>query len=270
MQEITGLWNSSNCIFSVHLGLNRDDRMGSMTFEYLWSAVFSGLEKLGKFKIPWRVSRTVWFLCKNISPLMGLYSFSWKWKFHGILMSPTSNFNSTVLFAVSKSPFATIIWKEEQVPLLLWIEALIGVFSWGLFLVLHWSGPQGRLSCLRLTPQNPLGKTASVIYIWVQGLLKGERMLVLPPFILKGARRPFRPKASRPFLVFLLVWFLCFLWSCFRVWLPKFNEGPRQFVVLNFGIVLRRPLEDSRLVRIANCAYRISHRPYGSFPYSVS
>ena len=91
-------------------------RIGSITLEYLWSAVFNCIEKKGKLSMPWRISWTVWFLCKNISPIMGLDNFSITMKISWNSMSPTSNFSSTVLFGVSRSPFATIIWNDGAGP----------------------------------------------------------------------------------------------------------------------------------------------------------
>ena len=89
-----------------------------MTFECLWSAVFNCIEKKGNFSMPWRISRTVWFPCKNISPIIGLDNFSVTMNISWNTRSSTSNFISTVFFGVSRSPFATNIWKDGAGPFL--------------------------------------------------------------------------------------------------------------------------------------------------------
>ena len=97
--------------------------MGSVTFEYVRSPFFNCSEKKGKLTILWSILSIVLLLCRNRRPIKGLVCFVLTMNFSLMVMSPTSNWKSTIAIGTSVCPLATIIWNAGGgLHLVLWVE----------------------------------------------------------------------------------------------------------------------------------------------------
>ena len=90
--------------------------MGSMTFGYVRSSVFTCIEKKGKFKIPWRLAGIVLLQCRKRRPIKGFVRFVMTMNLTLNVMSPTSKCNCTVAIGASKCSLATIVWNSDGGP----------------------------------------------------------------------------------------------------------------------------------------------------------